>query len=415
MPGPLSALQDPKFRSDVGGGVLDAINRGAIGSTLGAPADMANTLANLAKAGYGFAGHKLGLLSADQMPEVNDNPVGGSEWIGNKMQEMGIVSGNRNPMAEGLAAAAVPLAPRMAGGVARVARGAAAQLPVIRDGIESGMAAGGQYPEMIPPRRFRGPALEGQPNGGTVNIDGKPYNFGTDQRISDVAQKYANEAGLTYSPLTKYTPVDKTRATALAGAYDAMPHNPSDPATAKSYQALMDETQAQYAALQKAGYSFDFIKGDDPYGNPRNAIRDLVQNKKMSVFPSSDGFGGSESAGVDISNNPLLKPSELQIGDGSHTTTYNDLFRAVHDAFGHGQYGAGFRAGGEESAFQAHARMYSPDAVPAATSETRGQNSWVNYGPHGKFNQTASPSDTQYAPQKTGIMPDWTWQDGVGN
>jgi hypothetical protein len=62
--------------------------------------------------------------------------------------------------------------------------------------------------------------------------------------------------------------------------------------------------------------------------------------------------------------------------------------------------------------FQSHARMYSPEALPAVASETRGQNSWVNYGPYGEFNRKASPSETIYAEQKTGIMPAWTWLEG---
>ena len=62
----------------------------------------------------------------------------------------------------------------------------------------------------------------------------------------------------------------------------------------------------------------------------------------------------------------------------------NDLFRVVHDYFGHLKHGYGFRAAGEDNAWRAHAAMYSPEARPAMTSETRGQNSWVNYGPHGE-------------------------------
>ena len=83
----------------------------------------------------------------------------------------------------------------------------------------------------------------------------------------------------------------------------------------------------------------------------------------------------------------------------------------MHDVFGHAKHGVGFRAAGEENAFQSHARMYSPEALPAATSETRGKNSWVNFGPHSQFNRTANPALTEYAEQKTGIMKPWTWQE----
>lgn len=89
----------------------------------------------------------------------------------------------------------------------------------------------------------------------------------------------------------------------------------------------------------------------------------------------------------------------------------NDLFRIVHDYFGHLKEGYGFRAAGEDNAWRSHASMYSDLARPAMTTETRGQNSWVNYGPHGEKNRTASAADTVYADQKVGLMPEWTMRD----
>jgi hypothetical protein len=93
--------------------------------------------------------------------------------------------------------------------------------------------------------------------------------------------------------------------------------------------------------------------------------------------------------------------------------TANDAFRVVHDALGH--FGPGnpfFRAPGEERAWLAHSRSYSPDALPAATSETRGQNSWVNYGPQAEANRGASGANTVYADQKAGLLPDWMYGQG---
>jgi hypothetical protein len=36
-------------------------------------------------------------------------------------------------------------------------------------------------------------------------------------------------------------------------------------------------------------------KSGDPYGNPRNAINDLVQNKHLYVLPTESGFGGTRA------------------------------------------------------------------------------------------------------------------------
>ena len=103
-----------------------------------------------------------------------------------------------------------------------------------------------------------------------------------------------------------------------------------------------------------------------------------------------------------------------KIGDKEDAVA-NDAFRAVHDIFGH--FGSGnpfFRHKGEERAFLEHSRMYSPEARGAMASETRGQNSWLNFGPHGEANRTANTLDTVFADQKTGLMPRWASEaDGM--
>ena len=260
---------------------------------------------------------------------------------------------------------------------------------------------------MLPPSQYVGKPLEGLP--GAVDVGGKMEQFGTDQRLVDIARGYTADKGFIYTPQTKYAQVDPQRAAKLADAYEVMANNPNDPKVKKAYKALIEETMGQYEALRKKGYKFDFMpESGDIYGNPRNAINDIVGNKRLSVFPTEQGFGSITQASE---ANPLL----MKIGEkwNGKEVTANDIFRAVHDVFGHGKHGVGFRAGGEENAFQAHARMYSPEALPAVTSETRGQNSWVNYGPYGAQNRVATPENTIYAEQKTGILPAWAWKQGI--
>lgn len=261
---------------------------------------------------------------------------------------------------------------------------------------------------MLPPAKFVGKPLEGLLSKVDVG-GGRIEEFGTDQRLVDIAKDITEKKGLVYSPQLKYAEIDPDRAKRLADAYDKMENNPSNKAVKKSYDAMIEETLEQYETLRKKGYTFSFMpESGDIYGNPRNAINDIVQNQRLSVFPTEQGFGTLSEASE---ANPLL----MRIGekwDGKEVTA-NDVFRAVHDVFGHGKHGVGFRAGGEENAFQAHARMYSPEALPAVTSETRGQNSWVNYGPFGELNRKASPLETIYADQKTGIMPNWTYIEGL--
>ena len=227
----------------------------------------------------------------------------------------------------------------------------------------------------------------------------------------EVARKYARSAGIDYRPPSDYVSVDPVFASRVAQAFEQARHNPQDPQVAESYQALIEETLAQYEAILDSGLEVEFIDFDkigDPYeGNPRSMIDDVRENNHMWVFATTDGFGSSD---VDISDNPLLASTQFKDINGKPMVA-NDVFRVVHDYFGHVKEGVGFRASGEENAFRMHSAMFSPLARRALTSETRGQNSWVNYGPEGSFNRTASASDTIYADQKVTLLPEWASLD----
>lgn len=93
-------LADPNERQGIRQGYMDAVNRGAVGATLGAPVDLANQAVNLGKATVGYLGNKTGVLKADQMPQLEEKPFLGSEYIGDLMQRGGAVSPNRNALAE---------------------------------------------------------------------------------------------------------------------------------------------------------------------------------------------------------------------------------------------------------------------------------------------------------------------------
>ena len=243
---------------------------------------------------------------------------------------------------------------------------------------------------------------------------------GPDPRLVAVAEQYAKDNGITLRRQAEYVQVDPERAARIAQAYEAMPHVPNDLRVKAAYKELIKQTLAQYRALEKAGYKFWFIDMNKPENaeyasSPWNAMRDIRANKQMGVFPTDDGFGSGD---FDPASNPLLEDTGIKWPSGSlfgprKRVLANDLFRAVHDAFGHGLEGAGFRAQGEENAWQAHRRLFTGMAVAAITSETRGQNSWLNYGPNGEKNRTAKVEDTVFADQKTGLLPEWTWTEGV--
>ena len=254
-----------------------------------------------------------------------------------------------------------------------------------------------------------GRSLLGAPN--TPNIPGAgPMRVGQNPEAVRAAEDYARRQGIEYTPLENYVQVDPERGSRIARAYERMPHNPDDPRTAAAYKALADETLDQYDNMLSAGIEPYFIRGDDPYAaSPYLSLLDLAENKRLGVFPTDAGFGTDEA--FDVSGNPLLAESPLSLGGAP--ARVNDIFRAVHDFYGHAKPGVGFRAKGEENAYQSHAGMYSPQARPAAATETRGQNSWLNFGPYGKTNRTAGIDDTVFADQKTGLLPNWAVNEGL--
>jgi len=265
------------------------------------------------------------------------------------------------------------------------------------DAARSLAAAGGQKP------------LTGLPQK-PLTVNGKEFIPGPNATAREAARQYMQNAGLPYNPPSDYVKVDPANATNIANAYDAMAHDPTNPQVAAAYDAMIKETIAQYGVIEKTGLKVDFIApgAPDPYAeSPRMMQQDVRDNNHMWVFPTVSGFGSGDAASQEaMKNNPLLAPSGL-VANG-HAMVANDVFRVVHDYFGHFKEGNGFRAVGEENAWRSHSAMYTPLARQAMTSETRGQNSWVNYGPHGATNRTASGTDTVYAPQKIGLMPAWT-------
>jgi len=233
------------------------------------------------------------------------------------------------------------------------------------------------------------PPLTGMPT--TANVPGMgELPFGPTPAIRQAAQNYMNEQGLPYNPPRSYAPVDPEQAAKVASEFEKMKHDPTNPEVASAYSDLIDQTKKQFAAIQKTGLKIDFVKPgmDDPYAaSPRLAQTDVVNNNHLWVFPTEGGFG-PEGAKYEA-DHPMLKDSGVTL-DGKQLKN-NDLFRIVHDVFGHIKEGVGFRATGEDNAFRQHRAMFTENAQRALTTETRGQNSQLNFG-----NPVNSPADVVY-------------------
>ena len=212
-------------------------------------------------------------------------------------------------------------------------------------------------------------------------------------------------------------------------AYDSMKHEPFNPLVRKAYEAMAKETLEQYQAIIDAGYKAEMhYEQEEPYANSRDAIKDIRENKRLRVLATDLNFGDRTVKDSDIKENPLLALSVYKDVNGRQMRV-NDVFRFVHDFFGHSERGNGFGPIGEENAWDVHARMYSPLARRAMTSGTRGQNSWVNFvneanieinrkrdlvrrlEAEGKIVEAAEIrkgiGNTRFADQKIGLLPEW--------
>ena len=191
-----------------------------------------------------------------------------------------------------------------------------------------------------------------------------------------VAAEYAEKNGINTAPHAGNAPVNEELAKRIADFYHEAKSEPNAPAVKNAYQALADETMSQYGAMKEAGIKIEPWDGKgEPYKNSAEMQADVRDNKHLWFFKTDNGFGDGAPQ-----ENALLQPSGVKIN--GHELLVNDVFRAVHDYFGHTAEGYEFGPRGEYNAYLAHSKMFSDEAKPALAAETLAQNSWVNFGPH---------------------------------
>ena len=231
-----------------------------------------------------------------------------------------------------------------------------------------------------------------------------------------ISKAYKEKNNIVEPEGSKIEAVDVDNASKIADAYEALQDTPNDPEVQYAYNSMADETAKQHQDIVDAGYEVEIWQGEgEPYANAQEMIDDVKNNKHMFIYSTEQGFGDAPITEEQRKQNKLLQDSGFKDKTGK-PLLYNDLFRFVHDFFGHTERGNGFGPVGEENAWDVHARMYTPKARRAMTTETRGQNSWVNFGPQmrnadGSLMKKGdqgylSPQDRKFAPQKMALMPE---------
>jgi len=210
--------------------------------------------------------------------------------------------------------------------------------------------------------------------GAEASAEGKTF-------LSKAANAFNQEQGR--SPINPTHVAEDPRSSQIADAYKAATHAPNDPTVKSSYDALKSDVDKQWDfATDKLGIKVD-TSTTNPYGlNEKipaheELHNDVLNNKHLTVWT-----GGEPPA-----DHPL---SEIDPKTG---LTYNTKFRAVHDIFGHSAEKTDFSPAGEETAWNLHRQMFSPEARPALATETRGQAAYTyKYG--------------DFPPQKAALLPE---------
>jgi hypothetical protein len=224
----------------------------------------------------------------------------------------------------------------------------------------------------------------------TTNSIRQPNEF-----VRKAAQAYNEKYGFRKITEGLYVAVNESRARRIADAYEALPiDDAGNPAVRTAYHQLAEEIEAQWNfARDVMGMTFEPWRYEgQPYGtNSAVMCGDVRDHRHLYFFQGGDPH-------------PLLGKV-----DAATSLSLNDKFRAIHDLFGHVAEGYGFGPRGEENTWIKHSQMFSTDAQKALTTETRGQNSWVNFGRHNYLTDqhTNQPlAKRPYAIQKTALLPD---------
>jgi hypothetical protein len=201
--------------------------------------------------------------------------------------------------------------------------------------------------------------------------------FRPNRKARQIANQYCKDAGFPPIQNTPYYPYMDPEAKRIAEYFDQAPDDPENPEIQEAYAALAAEVAAQYELLP---VTIIWVgDGEYPYKDSKDMIKD-VERGQLAVYT-----GGSDHS--------ILTRDE------------NNMFRAVHDYFGHASIGVGFGPIGEFNAWMEHSKMFSPIARKALTCETRMQNAFVNAGPFSHLPITERP----YAQQKVVVVPpEWT-------
>ena len=189
--------------------------------------------------------------------------------------------------------------------------------------------------------------------------------------------------------------LDEGFCTEVADVYERAPMLAPDPELLHGYSVFARENLRQFESIVDSGLRVEPWRGKgQPYRDSADLRRHVRDTGTLRLFLTRCGHGPGPPTGY----HPLLEPAGVTI-EGVELT-HNDVFRVVHDVFGHVVAANGFGPRGEFTATYLHLRTYPEAAHPVLFTEQIGQICWFYYGPHLRDERGAvrAPGDPGYLP-----------------
>ncbi|MEN3310452.1 MAG: hypothetical protein V7603_6654 [Micromonosporaceae bacterium] len=145
----------------------------------------------------------------------------------------------------------------------------------------------------------------------------------------------------------------------------------------RRYALLQSESLRQYQAIVDAGIEvLPWLAPGQPYRDSAHLRESVRRSGRLYVFLTRDGHGPGGSP----PDHPMSEPSGVRVAQVD--LCHNDIFRAVHDVFGHVMFGNSMGPAGEFRAAYSQMAMYPDGAHPVLFTEQVSQICWFFYGPH---------------------------------
>lgn len=164
----------------------------------------------------------------------------------------------------------------------------------------------------------------------------------------------------------------------------------------KSYEWLETILVHQYQALIAAGLNIEWVSGE-PYPSSLAMRLDVGYKHNLRVRRTV----GDDYEDIPDFRHPMNHLVNIDNYRSGNWLRLNDIFRAVHDVYGHYASRSSFGPDGEAIAWMAHRATMPECALIALWCETRGQNAWTNH--FGDHNERAM-LDRPFAAQKYGFV-----------